>query len=296
MDHVLSPAAYRDELANDRPIHGVSPFGSTTVHRAAPTPIIGTAMHHSHHIRDDIRPKLEIPADERYYEEDPETHRFIGSLLHTLLPNQSRYELDLNRSPDVTIYSRPDLAWGKKVYAEELTQAQTEATLEKWYEFHTLIDAAVEDAIRRFGYAIVFDIHSYNYQRDGPTDWRTDGKPVINLGTRYLQLDEPLAATKDWFMRELEGHTLLGEEILTQENAVFFGGYLNRRLSRIYGSRCMTLSVEYKKVFMNEREGKVLERELMDLVDQMDASIQRLGERLDAPVRDKPDVPRAATA
>lgn len=291
----LDAPAYRRALADGAPLVATSQFGGATVHLEEPSALLGTALHHSHHIRADLVPKLAISDEDRLYEEDPETQRFTGSLTSSIVPNQSRYELDLNRSPDVTIYARPELAWGKRVWAEPLTQQETELTLEKWYEYHSLVDAAVEDAIERFGRAIVLDIHSYNFQREAYVDWRTDGKPCINLGTKHLQLDDEGQALKDWFFKELEGHTLLGEEMLVQENAVFNGGYLNRRLSRRFGPRCITLSVEYKKVFMDERTGAVDEKALGDLVDQFDASVRALGERIGAPVRATPVVPLAAT-
>lgn len=154
-----------------------------------------------------------------------------------------------------------------------------------------MMDAAVEDAVDRYGYAIVFDFHSYNYQRKGDTDWRTDGKPVINLGTRHLILDDQGERIKNWFLARLKQHTVLGEECMVEENGVFYGGYLNRRLAHLYQHRCITLSVEYKKVYMDERTGEVHEDVLLDLVAQMDDTIRDLGAHLGVPVRDKPLLP-----
>ncbi len=287
----LYPRDYRRRLREGRPFRDVSEFDSTTVIYDASTPLIGTAVHYSSAIREDLQPKLKLSPEERYYEEDPETHRFLGLLQHTVTPNQSRFELDLNRPPDTTLYTKPSLAWGLDTWKENLNQYEKEFSLEKWYEFHTMMDCAVEDSIERFGHAVVFDFHSYNYQRKEYTDWRSDGKPVINLGTRHLMLDDSNRETLEWFSNELKGHTVLGEECLVEENGVFYGGYLNRRLAHLYGSKVLTLSVEYKKVYMDERTGKVIPEILDDLVRQMNDTIRELAARLDAPIRDRPELP-----
>jgi len=290
--HGLFPRDFRRRLAADPgPFQEVSEFDSTTVTFDEASPLIGTALHYHHAIRQDIRPKLGLEPALRYYEEDPETHRFLGRLPHCLTPNQSRYEMDLNRPPDTTVYAKPELAWGQEVWAQPLNQFEREFSLEKWYEFHTMMDCAVEDAIGRFGYAVVFDFHSYNYQRKGPTDWRTDDKPVINLGTRHLRLDDFGEEVKDGFLADLRRHTVLGEACMVQENGVFYGGYLNRRLSHLFGPRVITLSVEYKKVYMDENAGEVHEDVLSDLVSQMDESIGGLADRLGVPYLERPRQP-----
>lgn len=287
----LYPRDYRRRLAADDRIAELSEFDSTTAVCDEPSPLLGTAIHYAGQVREDIRAKLKLDAAARYYEEDPETHRFLGPLTHTLTPNQSRFEFDLNRPPDTAIYSTPSLAWGLDVWKTPLGQFEREFSLEKWYEFHTMVDCAVEDAIERFGYAVVFDFHSYNYQRTGPTDWRDDGKPVINLGTRHLRPDDRGRDTLDWFLSEVRGHTVAGEPCLVEENGVFYGGYLNRRLSHLYGPKVLTLSVEYKKVYMDEQAGTMHEDILGGLVAQMDETIRALGGRLGAAVRDRATLP-----
>ncbi len=292
MSDGLAPWDYRTRLADSpSPFTATSAKGSTTLEFIEPSPILGIALHHSHRVRPELAERMVISPVDRWREEDPETHRFIRSTTHRLTPNQSRYEVDMNRPPDTAVYLSPEMAWGNQIWREKPTPDQLERTQEKWYEHHTLIDAAVQDAIERFGQAIVLDIHSYNYQRDGPTAWRTDGQPCINLGTEHLDLDEQGRELVDWFLAGLEGHTLLGEEMLVQENAVFQGGYLNRRLSRTYGPRCITLSVEYKKVYMDELTGQVLEAETEDLARQFDETLGALAERLGGPLLDKPRLP-----
>jgi N-formylglutamate amidohydrolase len=254
-------------------------------------PIIGVAPHHSHRVRKPTVERMAIDEADRLYEEDPYTERFVAATAHRITPNQSRYEVDVNRPPHEAVYMGPEMAWGATIWAEDPPRELVETSMERWHEFHAILDQAVQHAIDTYGRAIVLDLHSYNYQREGATDWRTDEKPVVNLGTRYLQLDEETRELKDWFLDQLDQVTVLGEEALVEENSVFYGGYVNRRLSRKYGEDCLTLSVEFKKVFMDERTGQAHPKVLADLADQFDRIVHELGRRLGAPVLEEPEPP-----
>lgn len=285
----ISHEAYRAHLREaDAQLQGRLATGAGTITYHAPTPILGVALHASGELAPDLLDRMAISREARRFEEDPGTDRFLSRTTHRLVAEQSRYEVDLNRPPDTAMYTSPEMAWGVQVWETPPSPAQRERVLEKWYAFHTAVDAAVADAIERFGRCIVLDLHSYNYQRDGPRDWRTDGKPVINLGTGHLRLDDEGAQLKEWFFQELQGHTYLGEEMAVAENQVFQGGYLNRRLSRTFGPRCLTFSIEYKKVFMDPEAQVIDEAGLRDLIDQFDATVEALAERIGAPLPDPP--------
>lgn len=293
-DDALRPDEFARRLG--RPLAGLSSLGSTLFDHWEPSMIIGVAPHWSHRVREQLRPKLAIGDAERLYDEDPHTERFLGPFATVLAPNQSRYEIDVNRPPDVALYTRPELAWGKKVWGEELDRYERERSLEIWYEFHGFLDAVVEDSIERFGRALLFDIHSFNYQRSGPVDWREHPDPTINLGTAHLRTDDEGEEILDWIRRRLDAFTVLGVECSFDEDAVFYGGYISRRLSRTYGPRCITVSVEFKKVFMDARSGEPDRDVLDELVEQMDALVHDLGDRLDQPVRRPAAVPEVIEA
>jgi N-formylglutamate amidohydrolase len=288
----IEPWAYRRHLEEDGgPLASRTARDAATVDLEQPSPIIGVAVHHSHRVREELAKRMAIDPADRRYEEDPHTHRFLRATTHRITPNQSRYEVDMNRPPNTAIYLTPDMAWGATVWDEPPTSEQTEQTLERWYEFHATLDAAIQHAIHTHGRAVVLDLHSYNYQRGGPVGWQEDDDPVVNLGTRHLELDERGRELKEAFLDDLHDITVLGEEALVEENSVFYGGYLNRRLSRTYGEDCLTLSVEFKKVFMDERTGEAHEDVLDDLLDQFDDVVRRLADRVDAPALDEPRDP-----
>lgn len=288
----IDPRTYGHHLDDDAgPLTATSSGGAVTVDLIEPSAIIGVAPHHSHRVRPDVLERMVISEPDRLHEEDPYTERFISSTTHRLSPNQSRYEVDVNRPPHLAVYQGPEMAWGAEIWETDPPRELLERSLERWYEFHAVLDRAIRHAIDTYGRAVILDMHSFNYQREGDVDWRTDGKPVVNLGTQHLQLDDEGRRLKEWFFGQLEDVTVLGEEALVEENSVFTGGYLNRRLSRTYGEDCLTLSVEFKKVFMDERTGHRHEKVFDDLADQFDHLVRELGDKLGAPVLDEPKTP-----
>ncbi len=292
MRHGLTPWAYDEHLAHDGgQLQARTDRDAATIDLHEPSPIIGVAAHHSHRVRKPVLERMAISEADRLYEEDPYTERFLAATTHRITPNQSRYEVDINRPPHEAVYMGPEMAWGSTIWETELSPALVEASLERWYEFHAVLDQAVQHAIAHHGRAIVLDVHSYNYQREGPTDWRADGKPVVNLGTKYLELDDDASEIKQWMLDRLEDVTVLGEPALVEENSVFSGGYLNRRLSRTYGSDCLTLSIEFKKVFMDEATGEAHTKVLEDLLDQFHSIVHELGAKIGAPTLEDPQGP-----
>lgn len=292
MQDVLDPRRYRAMLADERwPFRARSAKDAATLHVDQASPIIGTAVHHTGYVRDGLEKRMAISREARRFEEDPGTERFLARVPHVLLPNQSRYEVDMNRPPDKAIYDGPEEAWGKEVWDQPLPRLIRERVLERWYEYHRLLDAAVEHAIDRFGRAIVLDMHSYNDRGTDPRSWMGNNRPVVNLGTRFLRLDEDGRQLVDWTLDAFSEHTLDGQPITVGENETFVGGYLCRRLSRTYGPKCITLSIEYKKVFMGP-EGQTIDQDALDqLVDQFGELLAGLSEWVDAPLREEPRLP-----
>ena len=72
------------------------------------SPIIATAIHTGHQLRDETADLMVLDERDRLREEDACTH-LIGQLVPArVVVNRSRFEVDLNRSPDKAVYQRPE--------------------------------------------------------------------------------------------------------------------------------------------------------------------------------------------
>ncbi|MCK4749359.1 MAG: N-formylglutamate amidohydrolase, partial [Bacteroidales bacterium] len=111
---------------------------------------------------------------------------------------------------------------------------------------------------------VLFDMHSFCYQREQKTNWFDDEKPEINLGTRFInrQFFSPLV---DCFLEGVSG-TRIGEHPMrVGENELFPGGYITRKFAKKYNRQVLVLAIEYKKIFMDERTGEI-HKEHFDIV------------------------------
>ena len=208
-------------------------------------PFAAFAIHNGHHLREDLLKNCLLNDYERWYEEDPETHNFIASLPIVVAVNDSRYEYDLNRHPKDAIYEK---AWGKEVWKEPLTEGQKETSLGKHEKFYQLVHALTDRLEKKFGAAVIFDVHSYNYQR------LEKDSPVFNLGTERIDLRRYGKHVK-YFLRELSKISLPNIEVRAAENEVFYGrGYLLEYINASFRNT-LVLATEIKKIYCNELSG-----------------------------------------
>ena len=71
-------------------------------------------------MRESMKSKCALSELQRWKEEDPLTGDFISSMPIKIIPNDSRYEYDLNRKPTECIYK--DKAWGQVVWKKKLAR------------------------------------------------------------------------------------------------------------------------------------------------------------------------------
>jgi N-formylglutamate amidohydrolase len=87
-----------------------------SVHRAA-SPLIGTAIHNGHGVREDLSEIMPLDPSERLREEDPFTEYAIRDVPKRVVCHRSRFEIDLNRARSGAVYLAPDQAWGLDIWA-----------------------------------------------------------------------------------------------------------------------------------------------------------------------------------
>lgn len=212
-------------------------------------PFICTAIHHGSGMDKKMNDLCLLNKQDRWREEDPLTGDFIGSLPIRMIAHDSRYEYDLNRRLEDAVYEE---AWGKSVWVYELSALEKEQSYKKHRAFYTVLKALVSKIERKFGGVIIYDIHSYNYQRGKiHNDY-----PVFNLGTD--QVDKKRYSkyvTK--FIKELEKIKFKNIENVVRENEVFYGrGYLAEFVMETFNN-VVVLPLEIKKIYCDEQTGDV---------------------------------------
>jgi len=111
-------------------------------------PFCCTAIHNGSQLRHDLQKKMALNEYQRWYEEDPFTEDFVKSMPITLIGNDSRFEYDLNRTPDECIYEE---AWGKKVWDKKLTAQEIKVSKQKHSAYYKVLHALITKLESLFG-------------------------------------------------------------------------------------------------------------------------------------------------
>ena len=82
-------------------------------------PLIATAIHDGHDVRDDVASHLALSDSERLREEDPFTGQWTQVAPTRVVGMRSRFEVDLNRPREKAVYRTPEDAWGLTVWKDD---------------------------------------------------------------------------------------------------------------------------------------------------------------------------------
>ncbi len=230
------------------------------------SPVLALSLHSCNQIREDIREKA-ADAALRLWEEDPGTDRFANAFPVAMVVRASRFETDLNRPPELAVYQRPEHCWNIEPYNPPLSHEQLQASLARYREGIAFIDQQVDRAVERFGYCVLLDFHSYNYQRKVQVSrwWEDPRRPVFNLGTG--KTDPSFRPVLDALLRAFSGIQWEGRAVTVGENQAFDGGYIHFREEARHPGKVLVPSIEVKKVFMEERTGRYFEPGFSRLVE-----------------------------
>lgn len=220
-------------------------------------PLIATAIHDGHHVREDILRNFAIDDAGRLREEDPFTGGWAGVAPTRLIGLRSRFEVDLNRPREKAVYRVPEDAWGLNVWSEGLPEEAVEESLAKYDEFYRNLHQLFSAKTLECGRFVVLDIHTYNHRRGGP-----DGKPAapeanpqVNIGTGTMDRKR-WGPVVDRFLTDLRSFEFPGGPLDVRENVKFFGGNLGRWAHETFPQSACVISVEFKKFFMDEWTGE----------------------------------------
>ena len=206
-------------------------------------PYVCTAIHDGSNLRPELKQKIALDAYERWYEEDPYTADFIASMPITLVGHDSRFEYDLNR--ETPIY---DEAWGKKVWSKKLTAKERRVSEQKHANYYKVTHALIEVLEKKFGAALVYDVHSYNHKR-----W--DRKvPVFNIGAEKIDVKRYDKYLQNW-REELAAIEIPGVKVDAKINDVFFGRGYNLQYITENFKNTLVFATEISKVYCDEETG-----------------------------------------
>lgn len=241
-------------------------------------PVIATAIHNGHEIRASLQGLLEASEANRRHEEDP-----LTGVLATVGDTQvrvhaSRFQVDMNRSRDKAVPQAPADTWGMKVWRETLPTMEVAESLQTYDRFHAQIRGVMDGLIARWGRVLLLDVHSYNHRRDGadaaPSD--VDVNPDIDLGVTTFEHARygTLAAR---FRQALCEVLVAGRTPDVRENVRYpDGGDFPEWIHATYGDQVCTITLEYKKIYMNEWTGMADIGVLDDLCAGLRHAVQKV--------------------
>ena len=220
-------------------------------------PIIATAIHDGHHVREDVLRQFALSDAERLREEDPFTGRWSSVAPTRVIGLRSRFEVDLNRPREKAVYRLPEDAWGLNVWTEEPSDEMVEESLAEYDLFYQNLRLVFDAKVLESGRFVVLDIHTYNHRRGGPDaePADADANPQVNIGTGTMDRQR-WAPVVDRFISDLRSFEFPGGPLDVRENVKFFGGNLARWSHATFPDNACVISVEFKKFFMDEWTGE----------------------------------------
>lgn len=245
------------------------------------SPFWSFAIHDGATVDTTVSAYVALSREARFREEDPYTAQISAlSINHFVIAN-SRFQLDLNRDKENAIYQRPEQAWGLDVFAKPLPAFLISSLHELYDLLYQEIDSLIQATIQKFGYFVIYDVHSYNAKREGMDEVvDVDSNPEINIGTQFN--NPKWRELTDIWIDALSEVPEGGKDYYdVRENIRFKGGHLSRYINDRYGEYGCVFSIEFRKDFMDEWTGipypdkiveyqQLLERSLYVLNDYFD--------------------------
>ncbi len=216
------------------------------------------AVHDGHQFRKELWDNCIRTEYERWYEEDPATKQMVQSHPIVIAGCDSRFEYDLNRDPENAVF---DTAWGKQLWKQPLKESAKDKSLAKHSNFYNVVHALISKIEEKFGVCIVYDMHSYNWQR-----WDRE-VPTWNLGTSNVDNERFGTCVEDWRIALSNLQLPHGIKQTSKINDTFQGnGYFLKYITSNF-KNTLVLATEIAKIYCEEYE-QILYPEVIDAVEQ----------------------------
>ncbi|MFP2994854.1 N-formylglutamate amidohydrolase [Spongiivirga sp. MCCC 1A20706] len=234
-----------EKIRQQQTFEAVSDDYSFTLKIADYSHYICGAVHDGHQFRSSLWNNCLHTTYERWYEEDPCTKQMVQSHPIVIAGLDSRFEYDLNRAPESAIYTD---AWGKQLWKNPLSDEEKNLSLQKHYNFYKVVQALVETIENKYGLALVYDMHSYNWKR-----WDRE-VPTWNLGTANIDNGRFGKTTQDWSGTLGEMRLPNGIKSSSDINNTFQGnGYFLKYITQNFDNT-LVLATEIAKVYCDEEK------------------------------------------
>jgi len=244
-------------------------------------PLVASAIHDGHALREDVGEHILIGEDVRLREEDPFTGAWTSVADTRIVPRYSRFQVDLNRPRERAVYMTSDDAWGLEVWKSAPPADVVARSLEEHDAFYDTMQRLLTGISERNGCFVVLDLHSYNHRREGPNGAPADpdANPEVNIGTGTMNTEKwrPLV---DRFVDDLRSYDFMGRRLDVRENVKFRGGYFSRWIHEAFRDTGCALAIEFKKFFMDEWTGELDESQHDAIQHFLQATVPGLTETL----------------
>ncbi len=232
-----------EKIHREEPFHAVSNDYSFTLKIEAYDYYVCAAVHDGHQFRKELWEYCLHSEYDRWYEEDPATRQMVQSHPIVIAGCDSRFEYDLNRSPEIAVYED---AWGKKLWKTPLPAEVKRRSLEKHHNFYKVVQALISKIESKHGAAIVYDMHSYNWRR-----WDRE-VPIINLGTKNIDHTKYDAFAQSWCTALSNIKLPHIEKTSAAINDTFQGnGYFLKYITSNF-KNTLVLATEFSKIYCDE--------------------------------------------
>jgi N-formylglutamate amidohydrolase len=224
----------------------------------AHSPLVATAIHGGHDVREEVAKRLALSDGDRLREEDPHTGVWTQCAKTRIVVHRSRFEVDLNRPRGMAVYIKPEDSWGLRTWKRRPPQELVQRSLAEYDNFYTQAAKLFSKIQADFGGFVVFDLHTYNHRRDGSTapPEKPEANPEVNIGTGTMDRNR-WAPVVDQLISNLRDFDFLGRHLDVRENVKFRGGQLPRWLHESFPGTACALAIEFKKFFMDEWSGEL---------------------------------------
>jgi len=233
------------KINSEELFEAVSEDYSFTIKIKEYVPYTCAAIHDGHQFRKELWINCLHTQYDRWYEEDPETKNMVKTLPIVIAGCDSRFEYDLNRPPEEAVF---ETAWGKQLWKEPLSHDLKETSLVKHANFYLVVYALINKLEAKFGFSVVYDMHSYNWRR-----WDRE-VPTWNLGTSNLDNNRFGKVIEDWRLSLSEIKFPNTIKSTSKINDTFQGnGYFLKFITKSF-KNTLVLATEIAKVYCHEYE------------------------------------------